>query len=77
MSLTVGKLKKALEGVPDDLEVQLSSDSGVDQGDGEVVVEDAYRVNYKLKDGKTFEDGTDEVDYFAIYANFRDEEEDC
>lgn len=29
--LTVGKLKKALENVSDDLEVELWSDSGVDQ----------------------------------------------
>ena len=29
--LTVGKLRKALEGVPDDLEIELWSDSGVDQ----------------------------------------------
>lgn len=30
-ALTVGELRKALEGVPDDLKVQLSSDTGVDQ----------------------------------------------
>ncbi len=29
-ALTVGELRKALEGVPDDLKVQLSSDTGVD-----------------------------------------------
>ncbi len=33
--LTVGELRKALEGVPDNLEVRLSSDSGVGQGEGE------------------------------------------
>lgn len=40
--LTVGKLKNALENVPDDLEVELWSDSGVDQSDdnSEVVVQD-------------------------------------
>lgn len=31
--LTVGELRKAIEGVPDNLEVRLSSDTGVDQGD--------------------------------------------
>lgn len=55
--LTVGDLRKALEGVPDELEVQLSSDSGVDQGIGEIVIEMARRVQY----GNT--------DYFEIYAN--------
>lgn len=29
--LTVGKLRKALEGVPDNLEIELWSNSGVDQ----------------------------------------------
>lgn len=55
--LTVGDLKKSLEGVPDKLEVQLSSDTGVDQGEGEIVIEMARRVQY----GNT--------DYFEIYAN--------
>lgn len=52
--LTVGKLRKALENVPDDLEVELWSDSGVDQSDdgSEVIIEDAYRHRYKLKDEK-------------------------
>lgn len=75
--LTVGELKKALEGVPDNLEVVLSSDSGVDQSDfgGEIVIEDAYRVHYKLPDGQKFDDtGDDEVDYFTIYCNDRDED---
>lgn len=35
--LTVGELRKALEGVPDSLVVKLGSDSGVDQGIGETV----------------------------------------
>lgn len=52
--LTVGELRKALDGVPDDLEVRLSSDTGVDQGEGVVIVESAFPVN---------------TDYFAIYAN--------
>lgn len=76
--LTVGKLKKTLEGVPDDLIVVLKSDSGIDQcdyDDCEVVIEDAYRNNYKLPDGRTFEDGTDTIDEFVIYANYRDADE--
>lgn len=52
--LTVGELRKALDGVPDDLEVRLSSDTGVDQGEGEIIVERAYPVG---------------ADYFTIYAN--------
>ena len=62
--LTVGKLKEALKDVPDDLEVRLSSDSGVDQGIGEIIIEDAYRVSYK------------NVDYFNIYANDTGDEYD-
>ena len=62
--LTVGKLKEALKDVPDDLEVRLSSDTGVDQGEGQIIVEDAYRVTYK------------DVDYFSIYANDSDDEYD-
>lgn len=76
-ALTVGELRKALEGVPDELEVQLSSDTGVDQGEGTIIIESARRVNYKLKDNQSFEDGTNEVDYFEIYANdIIDEDED-
>lgn len=52
--LTVGELRKALDGVPDDLEVRISSDTGVDQGEGEIIVERAFPVG---------------ADYFAIYAN--------
>jgi hypothetical protein len=76
--LTVGKLKKALENVPDELEVELWSDSGVDQSDddSEVVIEDAYRHTYELEKGKQFEDGSNKVDYFVIYANYRDENEE-
>lgn len=68
-ALTVGELRKALEGVPDNLEVQLSSDTGVDQGEGEIIIESAKRVNYPLPEGRHFEDGSTEVDYFEIYAN--------
>ena len=66
-ALTVGELKEALKDVPNDLEVKLSSDTGVDQGEGAIVVESAERVSY----------GT--VDYFSIYANdidLEDKEED-
>lgn len=70
--LTVGELRKALEGVPDELRIRLSSDTGVDQGrlDGEVIVEKARRVSYQISD--------EVIDYFEIYANEReiDEEED-
>ena len=76
--LTVGELKKALENVPDDLEVRLSSDTGVDQSeDGEIIVESAKRVTYKLPNGQKFDDGTDGEDYFSIYCNdVYDEDED-
>lgn len=43
--LTVGQLKKALENVPDELEIELESDSGVDDGPEEIVVNEAHRVN--------------------------------
>lgn len=58
--LTVGKLKKALENVSDDLEVELWSDSGVDQCeyDDIVVIEDAYKSG----------------EIFVIYANYREED---
>ena len=42
--LTVGELRKALDGVPDDLEVRISSDTGVDQGEGEIFVARAFPV---------------------------------
>lgn len=76
--LTVGKLKKALENVPEELEVKLWSDSGVDQSDddSEVVVEDAFRHQYTLPEGRTYEDGSNSIDYFVIYANYREEEEE-
>ncbi len=75
-SLTVGKLREALEGVPDDLEVVLSSDTGVDQGEGTVIVEDAYRTKYELPDGRKFEDGSTGVDEFTIYVNDRENEDE-
>ena len=55
--LTVKELREALEGVPDDLPVMLSSDTGVDQGVGYIIIEKARRVKYN------------DVDYFEIYAN--------
>lgn len=59
--LTVKKLKEILENVHDDLEVELWSDSGVDQSDddSEVVIEDAWVTD----------------DAFIIYANYRDVDE--
>lgn len=72
MTLTVGQLRKALEEVPDELEVKLSSDTGVDQGEGRIIVEDAWRTKYDLPDGRKFEDGSTGVDYFTIYANDRE-----
>lgn len=77
--LTVGKLRKALENVPDELEVELWSDSGLDECDydnEEVVVEDAYRHTISLENGKRFEDGTSKMDIFVIYANYREIEDE-
>ncbi len=63
--LTVKELKEALEGVPDDLPVRLSSDSGVDQGIGEIIIEKACWI--KGEDG-----------WFDIYANDHcDDMPDC
>lgn len=77
--LTVGELRKALEGVPDELVIELWSDSGVEQdpyGDSEVVIESAFRHQHKLPDGQTYEDGTNSIDYFVIYCNWREEGEE-
>ena len=77
--LTVGELKKALENVPDNLEVELWSDTGVDQCDDydfETVVEDAFRHQHTLPEGNVYEDGTHEIDIFVIYANYKQEEEE-
>ena len=68
-NITVGDLRRAIEDVPDDLPVILTSDNGVDCGeDDAVVIEGATRVKYKT----LFED----VDYFAIYANFAEKEDE-
>lgn len=60
--MTVGQLKEALKDVPDDLEIYLSSDSGVDQcDDGEIVIEKAERITHDF--GATY------IDRFDIYCN--------
>ena len=58
--------------------MELWSDSGIDQSDddSEVIIEDAFRHIYTLSDGKKFEDGTDTIDIFVIYANYREGFED-
>lgn len=70
--LTVKELKKALKNVPDDLEVKLSSDTGLDQprfDNDEIVLLWAREYYYKLPDEETFDDGTNEIHYFEIYGN--------
>ena len=63
--LTVKELREALEGVPDDLPVRLSSDTGVDQGYGDIIIEKACWI--KGEDG-----------WFDIYANDHcDDMPDC
>lgn len=70
--LTVGELRKAMEGVPDELEVRFSSDT---EEAYEIVLELARRVKYDLPDGQRFDDtGETGVDYFDIYGNAADEE---
>ena len=61
--LTVGKLKSVIADLPDDLEVKLSSDTGVYQGQigGRIVVEDARRVKCETSHFK--------YDYLDIYVN--------
>jgi hypothetical protein len=66
--LTVGELKKALEGVPDELPVKLSSDSGVDQGMGEIIIESAKYIHYIH--------GEQVTAYFDIYANDHESEDE-
>lgn len=57
--LTAGELRKALENVPDDVPVVLSSDTGVDQGMGEIIVLSAHYYNYPQHN----------IREFSIYAN--------
>lgn len=66
---TVADLRKALKGVPDDLEVRLTSDTGVDQGEGDIKIESAGRITYTKSKGF-------KVDYFEIYANDITEEDE-
>lgn len=51
-------------------QIKLSSDTGVDQGhlDGEIIVEKARRIKYQISD--------EVVDYFEIYANEREIEDE-
>lgn len=63
--LTVGELRKALSAVPDNIPVRLASDTGVDQGEGMIIVEEARRINYNIPGSNP----TITVDYFEIYAN--------
>lgn len=51
--LTVGELRKALEGVPDELEVHFSSDT---EEAYEIILTMARRVKYELPNGQRFED---------------------
>lgn len=60
---TVADLRKALEGVPDNLPVKFTSDS---IEDASVVLEFAKRISYKRDEV--------DVDYFTIYGNYNDEE---
>lgn len=72
--LTVGELRKALENVPDDLEVHFSSDT---EEAYEIILESAGRVKYELPNGKRFADtGETGVDYFRIYGNAAEDDED-
>ena len=72
--LTVGELRKALEGVPDELEVHFSSDT---EEAYEIILTHARRVKYELPNGQRFENtGETGVDYFDIYGNAADEDED-
>lgn len=63
-ALTVGELKGVIKDIPDDVEVRLSSDTGVDQGEGRIIIESAYHVKY----GST--------EYLSIYANDVDDFEE-
>lgn len=70
--LTVGELRKAMEGVPDELEVRFSSDT---EEAYEIILESARRVKYDLPDGQRFADtGKTGVDYFDIYGNGVDDD---
>ena len=72
VELNAGSLRKALDGVPDDVPVRLSSDTGVDQGEGTIIVENASYVHY----GPTKDNGRQAIEHFDIYANDVDCNED-
>lgn len=55
--MTTGQLKETLKDLPDDLEIRLSSETGVDQGEGTIVIDGWYRVK------------CGDADYFVIQAN--------
>ena len=74
--LTVGELRAALKDVPDHLAVRITSDSGVDQGGDMCVVEEAKRIRYSLDNNKLIPESIRMVDYFSIYANYYDNDED-
>lgn len=69
--LTVGELRASLEGVPEDLVVEFTSDT---EESGDIILEYARRVKYELPVGQKFDDtGETGVDYFEIYGNSHDE----
>ncbi len=62
--MTVGELRKALENVPDELEVQFGSDT---EEAYEIIISMARRVTYEYPKGNW-------VDEFEIYGNAKEEE---
>lgn len=60
--ITVKSLREALKDAPDDAVLVLSSDTGVDQGAGEIVIENVYMSPYWNE--------------FVIYANDVDPDEE-
>lgn len=72
-SLTVGDLRKALEGVPDELEVHFSSDT---EEAYEIILTMARRVKYRRPLEQMLDClDTSDIDYFDIYGNAADEED--
>ena len=63
-NMTVGELKKALEGVPDNMEVCVRANGMIDF-DAEIYIESAERRGYG-----------NEYDYFSIFVMERDFEEE-
>lgn len=65
--MTVGELRKSMEGVPDNLEVVFGSDT---EEAYEIILEFGRRIKYDLPEGHRFDDtGETGVDYFEIYGN--------